>query len=227
VYYGRHGFGATIRRACLAVKRGLFSGRMVVFACDLAKQPSQPVAIPNSLKIERLTKESELDPRDLEEMTSFWVPEQARRNMGERFAKGASLWTIKSGNNLAGYGWTLQGSTIEPYYLPFGQSDVHLFDFHVFPQYRGQGINPLLVSYILSSLATPGEGRAFIEAAEWNHAQLSSLGKTPFHRVGSARVYSIFGHRFTRWTACEAAERPHQAIGVREEARAMEKTAGR
>src|ERR1019366_6164229 len=32
-YYKRHGFGATMRRAALAVERGLFSNRMVVFYC--------------------------------------------------------------------------------------------------------------------------------------------------------------------------------------------------
>ena len=53
-YYTRHGFGATIRRAGLAVKRALFSNRMVVFYCDLAMQTTAPVNIPSSLKVERL-----------------------------------------------------------------------------------------------------------------------------------------------------------------------------
>ena len=71
-YYTRHGFGATIRRAGVAVKRALFSGRMVVFYCDLAKQSAAPVNIPSSLKFERVESYAELSAQDLQEMTSFW-----------------------------------------------------------------------------------------------------------------------------------------------------------
>ena len=77
-------------------------------------------------------------------MTSFWNPKLAHRNIKERFDKGASLWLIKFEDRLAGYGWTLQGRTIEPHYFPLGQDDVHLFDFHVFPKYRGRGLTLFL-----------------------------------------------------------------------------------
>src|SRR5208282_2600936 len=132
-------------------------------------------------------------------MTSFWNPKLAGRNVEERLGKGASLWLIKSEERLAGYGWTLQGRTMEPYFFPLGKLDVHLFDFHVFSQYRGRGLNPLLVNHILHNLATEGACHAFIEAAEWNQPQLSSLRKTPFQRLGLARSFTIFGHKFISW----------------------------
>lgn len=199
-YYTRHGFGATIRRAGLAVKRALLSNRMVVFYCDLARQTTAPVNIPSSLKVQRLRIYTELNPQDLQGMTNFWYPRQAHRNIRERFEEGASLWLIKSGDKLAGYGWTLQGTTIEPHYFPLTQDDVHLFDFHVLPEYRGQGMNPLLVNHILRSLAGECGGRAFIEAAEWNEPQLSSLRKTPFRRMGWARKSAIFHRTIVCWT---------------------------
>ena len=201
-YYARHGFRATIRRARVALSRALFASRMVVFYFDLSKQTC-PVAIPDSFRIYRLRSESELSRQDLETMLRLWNPKLAQRNMKERFAEGASLWLIRSGDQVAGYGWTLQGRTIEPYYFPLGREDAHLFDFHVFPQYRGQGINPVLVGEILQRLANDCGGRAFIEAAEWNEAQLSSLRKTPFGCLGLARSFSLFGHNFTSWTESE------------------------
>lgn len=204
-YYQRHGFVPTMRRAGLALKRTLFSSRMAVFYCDLGAQSAAPVNIPSSLKVERLTGYAGISQQDLQDMTSFWNPKLAGRNIKQRFARGASLWLIKSGNKLAGYGWTLQGSTIEPYYFPLGQDDVHLFDFHVFPQYRGRGINPLLVSHILRSFATNCGGRAFIEAAEWNQAQLTSLQKTPFRPLGLVRSFTIFGNTFVWWARKEIA----------------------
>jgi ribosomal protein S18 acetylase RimI-like enzyme len=197
-YYARHGFTATIRRVVLQVRRKLFAGRMAVFYCDLNKSTS-PLNTPSSLKLERLRTFPELSPADLQAMTSFWSPKQALRNIRERFDKGATLWLIRSGKRVAGYGWTLQGRTIEPYYFPLGSDDVHLFDFHVYPEFRGRGINPLLVRYILASLATETDGRAFIEAAEWNQAQLASLKKTPFRRMGLVRTATLFGNVFSCW----------------------------
>jgi ribosomal protein S18 acetylase RimI-like enzyme len=198
-YYRRKGFGATIRRAGLAFKQGLFSSRSVLFYCDLATQGTPLRDLPSFLMVERKKSSAELSSEDLREMTSFWNPKLAHQNMKERFGLGASLWLIKSRDKLAGYGWTLQGGTVEPHYFPLGQDDVHLFDFHVFPNYRGQGMNPILVTHILRSLAGEGACRAFIEAAEWNQPQLSSLTKTPFRRLGVAKKTTIFGHPHVWW----------------------------
>jgi len=218
-YYRRRGFAATIRRATVAVKRSLFSSRSVLFYCDLATQTAPPRDLPAFLTIERKKSFAELNPEDLQEMTSVWSPKLALQNMKERFELGASVWLIKSHDKLAGYGWTLQGRPVEPHYFPLGQNDIHLFDFHVFPQYRGRGINPLLVAYILSSLATEGLGRAFIETAEWNQPQLSSLlTRTPFRRLGVAKKWNIFGHVFVSWAKTKPYNRLAEG-GKKEEVR--------
>jgi ribosomal protein S18 acetylase RimI-like enzyme len=198
-YYSRHGLRSTTQRAGLALKRALFSNRQVVFYCDLAAQVSSPETPPSFVKVERKRTYSSLSPQDLHKMIDFWNPKLASRKIVERFERGADLWLIKSKDSLAGYGWTLKGRTVESHYFPLGQNDVHLFDFHVFPEYRGRGMNPFLVSHILRNLAADGPGRAFIEAAEWNQAQLSSLGRTPFRRVGCARKWSIFGRTVVWW----------------------------
>jgi|HubBroStandDraft_2_1064218.scaffolds.fasta_scaffold94612_1 ribosomal protein S18 acetylase RimI-like enzyme len=198
-YYRRQGFINTVRRAGLALHRMVFASRTVVFYCDLTDRATSDVVTSSPLTINRRTSEAELSPQDLLSMTNFWNPKQARRNIRERFEKGASLWLVSSDGDLAGYGWSLQGRTVEPYYFPLGKDDIHLFDFHVFPQYRGRGINPLLVTHILHNLAANRRGRAFIEAAEWNEAQLSSLRKTPFGHLGMARSFTLFGHTFVSW----------------------------
>jgi len=204
VYFKRNGLRATVRRVGLAARRALSSSRMTLFYCDLSAFSFQTADLPSALKVERHRNQTELSPRDLEEITSFWNPKLASRNIKERFELGASLWLIRCEDKLAGYGWTLQGHTIESHYFRLGQDDVHLFDFHVFPQYRGRGVNPLLVSYILRSMAAECEGRAFIEAAEWNQAQLASLRRTPFHRLGSARKFTILGRTMVCWNEDKA-----------------------
>jgi len=205
-YYARHGFGATFRRAGVAAKRALFSSRMVVFYCDLGKETAAPVNIPSSLRVERLRSYAELDAQDLQEMTSFWNPKQAHRNIREQFDQGASLWLIKFGDKLAGYGWTLQGRTIAPYYFPTGHEDAQLFDFYVFPKFRGRAMHWVLTAHILQTLASEGGARAFADTAEWNQAQLSSFKMTHFRRLGVARSFTIFGHTFVSWVENEAVE---------------------
>jgi GNAT superfamily N-acetyltransferase len=198
-FYKRHGLAAMIVRARLAGQRALFAGRMAVFYCDLDAQKLPRISAPRTMRVERITALAELSAEHLQAMTSFWNPKLAIRNVRERFEKGAALWMVKCEGQLAGYGWAIRGQTIEPYYVPLGTDDVHLFDFHVLPPYRGRGINPYLVGEILVGLATDCLGRAFIEAAEWNGAQLSSLRKTPFRLLGLARSFTVLGRTFVSW----------------------------
>ncbi|MFI5092210.1 MAG: GNAT family N-acetyltransferase [Candidatus Acidiferrales bacterium] len=202
-YYTRHGFGSTIRRAGLAVRRALFSNRMVVFYCDLAKQTTAPVNIPSPLKVERLSSYAELNPQDLQEIINVWNPKLAHRNVRERFEQGAALWLIKSEDRLAGYSWTIRGRTIAPYYFLLGEDDVQLFDFYVFPKFRGRAILWFLIVHILHSLRDEGAARVFGDVAQWNQASLSFYRMTPFRRLGLARSYTILGHIFVSWVENE------------------------
>jgi Acetyltransferase (GNAT) family len=198
-HYSRNGFRATLRRTILAIKRLRFANRHIVFYCDLIRQVSESTSISDSATVERVRGERELNWQDLEKIVNFWNPKLARRNVTDRFGKGASLWLVKCEGQLAGFGWTIRGCTIEPQYYRLGANDIHFFDFFVFPQYRGRGMNPFLVGHVLASLAFECQGRAFIEVAEWNQAQLTSLRKTPFYCLGAASKFSLFGKTIVCW----------------------------
>lgn len=210
-FYARHGLNATVRRAFLGLHRAVFARRFVVFYCDLALY-SRVGMPPKPLQVERVHAIRELNESDLRTLTTFWNPEEMRRRMQQRFAKSASLWLIRSAGDLAGFGWSLQGGTVEPYYFPLAVGDVHLFDFHVFPKFRGNGLNRVLVKEILSRLAEETRGRAFIEAAEWNLSQLASLGKMPVTRLGVVRQINVLGYRMIHWTRATATSYPGTAI---------------
>ncbi|MGB2637096.1 MAG: GNAT family N-acetyltransferase [Candidatus Acidiferrum sp.] len=208
-YYSRHGFAATIRRAVVGTKRAFFANRMVVLYCDLTELTPRRAKLSSSLKFQRLRSEHELDHQDLQEIASLWNPKQAQRNIAERFEKGASLWLIKSAGNLAGYGWTIRGCTIAPYYFPLGPDDVQLFDFSVLPRFRGRALHWVLTFYILRALAAEGATRAFADTAEWNQAQLSSFKMTPFRRLGLVRTFKLPGKMIISWVNGGA---PEQAL---------------
>jgi hypothetical protein len=189
---------------------------MIVFYSDLSTPSGRPVNIPSSMRVDRLLSETELTQSDFQEITSFWNPKQARRNVKERFAKEASLWLIKSEDRVAGYGWTIRGRTIAEYYFPMGANDVQLFDFYVFPKFRGRAIHWLLTAYILKTLAAEGAARAYADTAEWNQAQLSSFKMTPFRRLGLVRSFKIFGHTFASWIENESVEQIQKGTGRRD-----------
>lgn len=213
-YYRRNGLQGTIARTAQATRRALFSNKMVLFYCDLASLGPAIKELPEHFQVERKRSEADVLPNELQAIASVWNPKLAHRNIQERFLLGASLWMINVDETFAGYGWTLRGHTVEPHYLHLGPNDVHLFDFHVFPQFRGQRLNPLLVTEILRQLAVEAPGRAYIEAAEWNHPQLSSLTRTPFHHLGIARKFDFLGRALVLWSnpepacATEAADSP-------------------
>ena len=206
IYYKRNGCRETCRRAARALSRTLFSNRMVLFHCDLSTLSSSATELPRYVRVERKKNEADVRPQDLQEIVLGGNSNKAGRAIRERFEQGASLWMIKSEGLLAGYGWTLKGRTIEPHYFRLGQDDVHLFDFYVFPPFRGRRLNPLLVTEILRELASECGGRAFIEAAEWNHPQLASLRKTSFRCIGCARKLRICRSTIVCWDETKTLE---------------------
>jgi ribosomal protein S18 acetylase RimI-like enzyme len=198
-FFKRHGFRATLRRSGAFVQRK-FSNRMMLFYLDFPKgAASTGTRLPQPLTAERKGSQAEMSPEDSEKIVNFWNPGVTQRNMTERFGRGASLWLIRWEGRLAGYGWTMTGHTIEPHYHPLGTNDVHMFDFLVFPEFRGRNVNPSLVDYILDQMTHEGRNRAYIEVREWNKPQLQSLRKTKYQLLGVARKTSLFGRTIVEW----------------------------
>lgn len=201
-FFKRHGFRATLRRFATSMRKLFSPNRMVLFYYDFSRDAGSPptASLPAHLEVGRKATREEIAPQDWQKILNFWNPAVYQRNCSDRFQQGASLWLIWSEGNLAGYGWTMTGHTIAPHYYPLGVDDVHLFDFLVFPEFRGRNINPCLVEHIIDQLAADSKARAYIEVGEWNQAQLASLRKTRFETLGIARKRSFLGRTFVEWT---------------------------
>jgi GNAT superfamily N-acetyltransferase len=200
-YQRLHGTHATLRRLVMMLHRALFSGRMVLFVCDLPA--CLTVETPVCGILERKTGGAAPTPEDLVRISSHWNPPVKLRQINERFAAGAELWLLRSDGVIAAYGWTIKGKTMKPHFFPFTPKDVHCFDFYVFPEFRGRGLNSTLVEQILLKTGGDGSVRAFIESAAWNKAQLSSLKKTPFRKFGIARKFCIGRSALVLWSNSE------------------------
>jgi ribosomal protein S18 acetylase RimI-like enzyme len=192
-YARRHGVRASLGRVMLAAKRLVSGNGLILYSCELAKLRLPLDDEIAGIQLHRKRGLAEFSAKELPELAEALNSVAADRIINERFARGASAWLVKIEDRLVAFGWTLIGATIEPHYLTVGPNDAHLFDFFVLPEFRGRGINPWLVRRVASALASEGREKAFLEAAEWNKPQLSSLKKTPFVIVGRARKTILFG----------------------------------
>lgn len=195
LFYRRHGLRSTVARCLTASRRSMYFGRMVLFSCPL---PLQQLGVTQQIKVERVNASSLLQ-NDYERMLNDGDPAGRARELSRRFAAGSELWLAKLDGQLAGFGWTLKGGTIEPHFFPLLPDDVHLFDFYVYPEFRGRGFNIALLKEILDRLSQEKVRHAHIECAAWNQAQLRSLKKTPFLRYGEATQFSVFGRTVVIW----------------------------
>ncbi|MEO7299887.1 MAG: GNAT family N-acetyltransferase [Verrucomicrobiota bacterium] len=198
-YSKRHGFLGTLRRLELSYTRIKDGQNFILFSCDLKNFTPVHVNGLAHVSVERKKDVAELGSQDLFQILHIWNPVIARRQLVERFQRGASLWILKLEGDLVAYGWTLVGKTIEPYFFSLNSNEVHLFDFFVFPAFRGRKINLALMNHILAALASEQKSRALIEAAEWNSAQLSSLKNSQFQQVGRARKGTVFRKAKVKW----------------------------
>lgn len=195
-YYHRHGMRALFERILVALRRASSLGQMVLYACDLPVTSAPPPLG----TLERKKNFNSLCPEELARLVTHWNPNAIKKLMAERFAANAELWILRSSGTVAAYGWTLKERTFEPHFFPLQPRDVHFFDFFVFPEFRGQNLNPSLVWQILVQIGHEGLKRGLIEAAAWNHAQHASLAKTPFKKLGAARKLTLGGRTFVFWS---------------------------
>jgi len=158
---------------------------MALFYCDLARDIPEPLPEAAS-RLVRVSSLSLLTEEDRQRMLESGYPPAIAADMSKRFRPGNHSLDSPTGRPHRGIWLDVTGGTMETHFHPLGASDVHLFDFYVFPEFRGQRLNPTLVGSILRELSATQRGRAFIECAVWNEPQLRSLARTPFQRFGTA-----------------------------------------
>ncbi len=202
-YYRRHGFRASVERVGLFLSQALTSGKMVVFYWDLTR-PVESFDWPNlrdHLTVEQKNSREEIAASDWNQIVDFWNRKLTEPAFSLRLQHGATIWLLRSEGKLAGYMWSVGGRTLEPYYYPLGAGDAMVYDFLVFPEYRGRRFLPYLLNYVLKEMRAQNMTRAHFDVAAWNRASLSGTAKTayPRHMLGIARKRTFFGRTFVQW----------------------------
>ncbi len=201
LYYRKHGLWKSAKQVCIKIKEGMFPEPDVVYYANLIPLKSRNLPVQNEIRVVERKTADQLTPD--EKSTLF---DQIGRNLigpqlAERFGRGASAWFVYYKDQFAGMVWTLVGDTVEPFYYFLTPEDVHVFNNVIFPEYRGQGINPVLIETVLHDLSERGLVRAYIETRVSNLAEQKSLAKTSFQPMGTAQKKIRRNRRITFWSS--------------------------
>jgi GNAT superfamily N-acetyltransferase len=199
-YYKTNGFCNTAIHSLTMAKKVIFQNKFVLFYAELTLLKNEDFQLPEYITIECKKSEDEISENDINILTLDRGKDIIQHELKDRFLKEAFIWLIKVRGEFVGFIWSIKKTPVQPYFFPLTDYDVHLFDNEIFPKYRGQGINPVLINYLLYDLKRRGFVRAFMETLIWNSFEIRSLAKTHFRRLASARKFHLVGRDITVWS---------------------------
>lgn len=195
-FYKNDGLSATVRQFILHFRRIPLQNKYIIYCSELMELSNEKPKAPPTFIIECNKSETDISEAD----KKLLCKEISQNQLEDRFSKGAFLWLIKHDKSLAGFVWSIIQKPVEPYFFPLTKKDVHLFDNLILPQYRGRGVNTILINHVLFEFKRRGFLRAFIETRAWNSSEIKSLIKTPFYKFAEARKFHFFGRNFSSWS---------------------------
>ena len=199
-YYKAQGLLKTFYRILEKLWYLVFPKANILYCVDLAELNTDRYVRPENMQIISYKNMNEIEEGEMAALTGYFSEYIIKRQMEERFDMGAVLWLLKVDDRVAGMIWSIKAKTVRPYYFLLATNDVHLFDNEIFSDYRGRGLNIILIEYALSGLRSMGLVRAFIDTNLRNTAEIRSLAKTSFNDFGLARKIHFGGRDITIWS---------------------------
>ena len=197
-YLRKHGLKKTASRFLTQVKRQILVNREVVFWLDLSTW-SPEARSADGYSVVSIERTADIPEAFRALLAQEYPAELQERDNRRRLGEGATLWCLRRSTEFIGFTWTVPGKTLKPYYFPLTPRDVHIIANFIFPAYRGQRLNSVLMQHVLHALKTAGAQRAYIETAEWNEAELRSLDRSGFIRLGRGSRRARQGRTVVTW----------------------------
>jgi ribosomal protein S18 acetylase RimI-like enzyme len=114
--------------------------------------------------------------------------QQHIEQMQRELADHGVMWLALVDGKLAGYLWSRTGRYLPRWFVPLAEDDLVFFAATTFPEFRGRGIAPALMRYIMQQ-EMKGRGTAYVDCAQWNKAAARFFEKAGFTRIGTMRHY--------------------------------------
>ena len=85
------------------------------------------------------------------------------------------------------------------HFFPLLDNEALIYAAEVFPEYRGQGIMPILMNQTILELVRKGIERIYVECKVWNHASYRGISKTCAIELGTARAIRMRSRTIVVW----------------------------
>jgi hypothetical protein len=197
--YRKYGVIALCKKCGVKLWRKIFILPDIIYYTDLSQLSRPTREVLPSYSVHERGALRLPSPEEMEGLGAYINPDVLKKQIQERFSQGAKLWLLKKDDACMGMVWTIVKTTIEPFYYLIGNQDVHFFNNEIFEPYRGQGLNPTLIEYVLFQMKQAGYVRAYIETSQRNIAEQVSLKKTSFQSVGKAIKNNLGKYSITLW----------------------------
>lgn len=199
-FYKKRGILNTLFRISEQPYRILFKGHTFLYYAEMNEINDAVLTLPPGISVESKKTFIEAVQPDMQIMVDYWNKEKERVKIIERFKKGAILWIIKLNGNIAGFGWSIKGKMVHPFYFPLTPHDAVLFSYEIFEEYRGRGFYHLLINYILGTLKLAGVSRGFGFVYALNASSINGIEKSYFRKFCKARRFHPFRRNITIWS---------------------------
>lgn len=198
-YYRRKGILGTLRHIPTKLRWTLFRRRDILYVCDLVNLDHQGFSLPEQTTVEKKQQLQQLTNDEFKALCGKQDEAVFTEELRRRFSRGSMVWIIKYQEKTAGMCWTITGTTIEPHYVCITESDAHLYNGKILDDFRGHGLFPALIHYILGELKKEGVVRAYVETNRANTAAVRVFEKISVKKMATARKYRLFGRNITIW----------------------------
>lgn len=98
--------------------------------------------------------------------------------------KGSRLWIGYLRDKAACILWTTAGDNMDSYFFPLTSHCTVISHCVTLKQYRGCGLYPATLGYIVCQLFSQGITRFYIHCADWNLSSIRSISKAGFGLLG-------------------------------------------
>lgn len=129
------------------------------------------------------------------EAASPWLSTiRARRSehhvdlMQRELADHGVMWMALIDQKPAGFLWSRKGKFIPRWFVPLSDDDLQFFAASTFPEFRGRGVAPTLMRYIMQQEMN-GRGTAYVDCAQWNKPAARFFEKAGFTRIATMKRY--------------------------------------
>jgi ribosomal protein S18 acetylase RimI-like enzyme len=101
----------------------------------------------------------------------------------------AILWIAFIGDQPAGMLFCRQGGDFRKWFVPLMDTDIVLFRGRTFPEFRGRGVMPALISNAMHAMLRDG-GAAYCDCRVYNTSSMRCITKAGFTRIATMRPIS-------------------------------------